>query len=143
MLSEAEQQKIEQIQSEDDLQKYIDIVTQASNTEFLYEYAKAYNWDDGYELPNAIADNSSCDLGTALSLFWLAEAMCYLTKEVMRDEYNGSWADFCEKLIYRLSNNQYPTGPVSFDPNIGKVEVYKLEQAGVSPVFYTKVVGST
>jgi hypothetical protein len=53
-----------------------------ANPLFLKEYVIAYNWDDGFDVPNAIADNEYYDLGTALILFLLAEGMSFYKGEI-------------------------------------------------------------
>lgn len=103
----------------------------------------SYNWDDGYALPTAIANNENCDLGTAVTLFWLAEGMSYFLKEVERNEYNIEWADFCETLIQKLNNNDYACGPVSFIPNINRLTQYKYQKIGIPSVLYQAVKGAS
>ena len=73
-------------------------------------------------------------------LFWLAEAICYLTKEIERNEYNQEWADFCEKLITRINNDYYQCGSVSFEPSLGKVQKYMLRKVGVPEIFISGVI---
>jgi len=46
-------------------------VAEVETTSELQYLANYYNWDDGFDLPTAIANHPRCDLGTALSLFWL------------------------------------------------------------------------
>ena len=121
MISEIEQEQINQIAFEKDLHKAIAIAESSHNPLFLQSYASAYNWDDGFSLPEAIANNNCCDLGTALPLFWLAEGMSFITGEVEVNEYNKDWARFCELVSGKLLSNVYPLGPVSFTPNISKV----------------------
>jgi Domain of unknown function (DUF4274) len=111
----------------------------AKNPHFLYEYSRSYNWDDGFDIANAVADNPHCDLGTALSLFWLAGAESLLTKSIDRDAYNGEWFDFCTKMITRISSRHYSPGPVGFEAELGRVQIYKLRKLGIDPVFYTAV----
>ncbi len=141
MINDLEKKLINNIQNEEDLQVCVKVVTDSNNPFFLQEYAITYNWDDGFEVPIAIADNINCDLGTALTLFWLAEGMCFFNGEVERNEYNNDWANFCEMLIERLTLDKYDLGPVSFKPEINKVTAYKYEKNGVPPVLYKEVMG--
>ena len=143
MISEFEKKQIDDLQHSSDIKACVKLVSETDNPFFLYEYTQAYNWDDGFEIPNAVADNESCDLGIALSLFWLAEAMCYLTKEIVRDEYNNEWADFCEKMIYKITNGHYEYHAVNFEPKLGKVEEYKLRKIGVPEIFFTEAVATS
>jgi hypothetical protein len=143
MISDIEQSQIDQIQYEEDLEKIISIAKASSNPCFLQKYAIAYNWDDGMALPIAIANNGYCDLGTALTLFWLAEGMSYISGEVQKNEYNSEWAELCDILIQRLTNNVYAIGPVSFKPSINKVTAYRHQKDGVPPVLFQEVKGAS
>jgi len=143
MISDIEQKQIDQIQDEDDIENIICIAEASSNPSFLQKYAINYNWDDGMGLPVAVANNKYCDLGTALTLFWLAEGMSFFSSEVERNKYNNDWADFCDMLIQRLINNFYVIGPVSFKPSINKVTAFKYKKAGVPSVLYKEVQGAS
>ncbi|CAB1076020.1 hypothetical protein JY97_12245 [Alkalispirochaeta odontotermitis] len=105
----------------------------------LMDLANDYNWDDGFELPNKIADHPNCDLGTALSLLWLSEAIIYYTGEVKESPYNKDWVYFCRKLIKRLSNSYYKIGETSFDPELTKAQIYKMKKANIPEFFYQTV----
>jgi hypothetical protein len=142
MLSEAERQLIEDVQQAEDISLCVKIASESGNPHFLQQYAAACNWDDGLEIVDAIAENPSCDLGTALSLFWLADAMSLLTGAVEPDEYNRPWVEFCNKLTTRLATGVYQPGSVSFDPPATKVEVHKWSRQGVAAVFYSPVSGN-
>ncbi len=139
MIREIEQKYIDQLQYEEDVEKICEIAKASDNPCFLQQYAMSYNWDDGYALPTAIATNKYCDLGTAVTLFWLAEGMSYFLKEIERNEYNNEWADFCEIIVKKLTNNDYACGPVSFTPNINKLTQYKYQKAGIPSVMYQAV----
>lgn len=141
MISDTERKLIDQVQYEEDRYKCVDYASKSDNPFFLLEYAQSYNWNDSFDIPNAISDNTSCDLGTALSLFWLAEGMCYLKGEIQRNDYNQDWADFCGKLIDRLQNGFYSIGPVSYAPPVTRTEAFKLNRLNVPPIFYSEVVG--
>src|SRR5262249_48616010 len=85
-------------------------VATLDSAEALQRLANAYNWDDGFEVPTAIADHPKCDLGTALNLFWLAEAQCWLSGEIKLNEYNRDWVVFCELITNRLVEGRYRQG---------------------------------
>ncbi|WP_284450742.1 DUF4274 domain-containing protein [Methylophaga thalassica] len=143
MITDIEQKQIDQIQYEEDLKKIIRIAKESSNPVFLQQYAINYNWDDGMALPYEIANNDHCDLGTALTLFWLAEGMSYFSGEVGKNEYNKEWAELCDMLIQRLANNFYTIGPVSFKPNINKLTALKYQKAGVPLALFQEVQGES
>lgn len=45
--------------------------------EELDEYLNHYNWDDGFSIPYLINSPPDCKLATAVSAFWVSEAMAY------------------------------------------------------------------
>ncbi|ATC95059.1 DUF4274 domain-containing protein [Pseudoalteromonas tunicata] len=143
MISEIEKKQIDQIQYEEDIDKIVSIAKASSNPCFLQQCAISYNWNEGMKLPTAIAINEYCDLGTALTLFWLAGGMSYFLKEVERNEYNNEWADFCELIVQNLTNNVYACGQVSFKPDINKLTQYKYKKAGIPSVLYQEVNGAS
>lgn len=143
MISEFEQQLIDQAQYQEDIQSCVKIAAGSKNPYFLAQYASAYNWDDGVDVARAIIDNPCCDLGTALTVFWLAEGISHFTGEARRNEYNGAWADLCEELISRLPSGFYTPGKVSYDPELNQVQIYKLRKLEVPPVFYAPVLGNS
>ncbi|WP_444942760.1 DUF4274 domain-containing protein [Microbulbifer sp. ZKSA006] len=142
MISDIEQKLIDQIQGEENLQELVRVVKASKNPCFLQSYAISYNWGDGFDVPNAIVINEACDLGTALTLFWLAEGICYFTGEVKRNEYNNDWADFCDLLIEKLTSNYFVIGPVSFKPSINRVTAHKYQKSGVPSVLFNEVQGA-
>ncbi|WP_445362215.1 DUF4274 domain-containing protein [Microbulbifer sp. ANSA003] len=142
MISDIERKQIDQIQYEEDIDKVISIAKSSRSPYFLQQYAMAYNWNDGLALPTVIANNEHCDLGTALTLFWLAEGMSYFLKEIERNEFNNEWADFCEMIVRNLNNNVYACGPVSFKPNISRLTLHKYQKAGVPSVLFSEVQGA-
>ena len=139
MITDIEKKLIDKIQYEKDIEKVISIAKESRNSCFLQQYALAYNWNDGMALPTAIANNEHCDLGTALTLFWLAEGMSYILKEVERNEYNSEWADFCEMIATNIINRVYVSGQVTFKPNINKLAQHKYQKAGIPSILYQEV----
>lgn len=142
MISDTEQAYIDRIEYEDDLEKISDIAGRSRNPYFLQQYAISYNWDNGVGLPTVIANNKYCDLGTALTLFWLAEGMCYYLGEVQKNEYNIEWANLCQLLIDKLLAGDYLAGPVSFKPSVSKVAAFNYKKAGVPSILYSEVKGA-
>ncbi|MEZ9526992.1 DUF4274 domain-containing protein [Enterovibrio norvegicus] len=143
MISENEKKQLDRIQYEENTDEIISIAKASANPSFLQECAYSYNWNDGMGLPTTIANNEHCDLGTALTLFWLAGGMSYFLKEIERNEYNNEWADFCEMVVKKPTSNAYPSGQVSFKPNINKLTLYKYKKAGIPSVLYLEVNGAS
>lgn len=111
------------------------------SAEALQLLAYVYNWDDGFDVPTAIANHPKCDLGTALDLFWLAEAICWLSGEIEPGEYNRDWAAFCELVTNRLIEGHYPQGETSCKVPLGIPKRHQLKKQGVPAILITDVLG--
>lgn len=68
-----------------------------------------YNWDNGFEIPNEILADSSCDLALALEVFYLADGYGYLEKST----------------------------DTTFEIPLNKAQRYKLRKKGVPEIFLT------
>jgi hypothetical protein len=115
-------------------------VTAMDSALALTAAARAYNWDDGFSVPRAIADHPLCDLAVALELFWLADAV-----EVLLGRHGASkdadWISFCQTLTARLLEGHYRPGSASFVPEFSRVELYQFRQQGVPEILLSAVEG--
>src|SRR5262249_10560591 len=100
-------------------------------------------WDDGFLVPTAVANHPKCDLGVALELFWLAEAMCWFTGEVEAMDYNRDWATFCELITNRILTGHYQKGETSFTPGLGVAWIWRYRKQGVPEVLFGAIEGTT
>ncbi|MCL1896332.1 MAG: DUF4274 domain-containing protein [Clostridiales bacterium] len=95
----------------------------------LHHLAQNHNWDDGFALPAAIANNPFCDLGTALTLFYLADGYSFL-------EQGGSGAQsgatdqeaFVGNLYNDINEGRYTSNEIYFCPPLTKTQIYKLKK---------------
>lgn len=99
--------------------------------------ANKYNWDDGFALPTAIADHPNCDLGVALTLFWLAEAQSWYTGEIEPSSFNADWVEFCRLISNRIQGSYYAPGPTGFE--FDELSRRKYQRLGIPDVFLVKV----
>lgn len=118
----------------DGLEERLSILSSFDSAAELFTYAEVYNWDDGFDIPRAIAEHTYCDHGTALLLFWLADPIPYLTGEIGHNENNKDWYEFCELMEGRVKKGHYSIGETLYDPELTKVQKYKLQKLGVSSV---------
>ena len=140
MLSAAQISSIERIvASEAGVRRTL--ITGLASSEELQQLAIIYNWDDGFDLPAAIADHPACDLGVALTLFWLAEAVVWWTRDFPPSEYNRDWQSFCESISQRILDGRYATGETSFRFPMSRVQLYKLQKLNMPDVFLKDVTG--
>ena len=97
-----------------------------------------YNWDDGFELPKEILDNSYCDLALALEIFYLADGIRYL-EEPSYNPNLGVWSLFIEKLYNDILNGKYLKKDATFQIPLSKVAKYKLRKLQVPDIFLTDI----
>ncbi len=142
MISEFEQKIIEELDSREDLEYFVKIAENSENPFFLRALATSYNWNDGFSIPIAIANNRYCDLGIALTLFWLAEGIALYTSEIVPNEHNQEWAEYSQLLIDRLIADHYQIGIIGFKPSISKLTEHKYNKRNVPSVLFSEVVGA-
>ncbi len=120
----------------------VSAVADLETPEELQTLANCYNWDDGLAVPTAIAEHPKCDLGVALNLFWLADAICLFTKEIEPDEYNRDWVAFCNRITAAIVNGEYRNGETSFHVGLGVARHYKYRKKGVPEILISDVVAN-
>jgi hypothetical protein len=109
-----------------------DIISQLENTNnplLLHFFAANYNWNSGFDIPNAILANEACDLGTGLLMFHYADGYRMLENP---DDYSNSslrtWKDFLVNTYNKLINLDFKSQNISFDPELTKVQKFKLKK---------------
>ena len=63
--------------------KMLTDIPSLKTAEELQEAACEYNWNDGFSISQLISEHQKCDLGVAITLFWLSEAIALLTGSVL------------------------------------------------------------
>lgn len=111
----------------------------AMEPEQLEAVLAEYNWDDGVLVPTAIAQHPKCDRALALHLFWLGDALTWYTRE--SDPRSAEWDAFCRLITEGLLAERYPIGELSYDPGLGRVQLYQYRKAGIPELFLTPVTG--
>jgi len=112
----------------------LDEINALQTADELREFVRSYNWDDGFEVPCAVADHPQCDLGVALELFTLSDAMSIYLKEVESTSGKRDWIEFCEGLTYRILTGVYKPGLAQFHSELTATQAYKLRKRGVPEV---------
>ena len=124
------------------LKKLYDILRSESNTEAvkqvksikteeeLFVLLDNYNWDNGFEVPEAIINHPSCTLPVALLAFHRADGIQYLLEgeAVFANRLSKSWEDFIKEVYDKILRKQYPKGSISFQPEITKIQKFKLNK---------------
>lgn len=117
----------------------IQAVVNITTADELLELARHYNWDDGFEVPQAIVDHPACDRSVALHVFELAEGTSYLARPDDDWSYQEKWVLFCRTLAGRISGGHYPRVVVPFESELTTVQRYKLTKAGVPNIFFESI----
>lgn len=111
----------------DTVNKAVKYVKSLVNEEELAVYINNYNWDEGFEVPEAVLLNENCTMSVALRVFELADGMTYLES---KSDCTGleNWIGFISKLYHRIIAGDFKNGNVAFKPDLTKVQLYKLKK---------------
>jgi len=102
-------------------------IFQTEDQEILYVYAYNYNWDNGFDIPQAVLDNEKCDLSIALLIFYRADGLRYL--EDKSDNANlPQWSSFIKRLYDSILTGKYQRGEIEFKVPLSKVQFFKLKK---------------
>ena len=124
------------------LKKLSDILRSESNTEAvkkvksimtedeLFVLLDNYNWDNGFEVPEAIINHPNCTLPVALLAFHRADGIQYLFEgeTIFANRLSDSWENFIKEVYDKILKKQYPNGSISFQPEITKIQKFKLNK---------------
>ena len=103
------------------------IISQTEDREILYVYTYNYNWDNGFEIPQAVLDNNKCDLSIALLIFYSADGLNYLVEKPY-DADLPQWSSFIKKLYDSILERKFQKGEIEFKVPLSKVQLYKLKK---------------
>lgn len=118
------------------------IISQIDDQEFLYVYMYNYNWDNGFEIPQAVLDHDKCDLSIALLIFYRADGLRYLVDKSVNVNL-PQWQSFIKKLYDSILNGKYQRGEIAFKVQLSKVQLYKLSKrlTEQEKIFIENIVG--
>ena len=103
------------------------IIPNVEDPEILYLYTYNYNWDNGFEIPQAIISSDKCTLSTALLLFYRADGASYLLEKSVNGNFSP-WSKFIEKLYDGILDNEFRTGEIEFNVPLSKTQLYKIKK---------------
>lgn len=124
--------------------KTLKYIRSCTDPETLHMCVCNYNWDDGFEVPEAVLQNPVCTLSTALCLFY--DGDCWeAIEDDDEDEFFAEWRAFSRSLYDRILNGEFQTEPkIKFDPGLSRVDLYCLQKE-LKPeemVFITPIDGT-
>lgn len=105
----------------------VQFLSACCDSHILHIFTFNYNWGNGFEAPNIIIENPHCSLGTALTLFYLADGYRYLT-EKKTFLTNSDWLTFISKLYHYIILNKFKNTAIAFSPPLSKVQAFKLRK---------------
>ena len=100
----------------------------------LRQLLNEYNWDDGFDLPEELLENSDCDLALALEIFYLADGYSYLIDK-SRSTSLQEWKLFVEKLYSDILEGKYIQTASTFKNPLTKMQRYKLKKQQIPDIF--------
>ncbi|MCU5438823.1 DUF4274 domain-containing protein [Bacillus cereus] len=96
-------------------------------------FAANYNWNNGFDIPNAILENKDCDLGTGLLMFHYVDGYRLLeSSEEVSNSLLQEWKVFILKLQNKIMNLEFKTQNISFSPELTKIQIFKLKKRNPS-----------
>lgn len=100
-----------------------------SDGKLLHVIAGNYNWDNGFDIPYSIINNKSCDLGTALMIFYNADGYRVLeNNDELKNPNLKQWANFISEIEKGILNNKFRGNSIKFIPPLTKVQIFKLKK---------------
>lgn len=126
----------------------INQIQEIKNPYFLHTFIYNYNWNNGFQIPKAITQNKSTDLGTALLMFHLAEGFSLFESEGgEQNKYNKDWLAFIKSLYDMIVFENFKFAEISYNPTDfwTKTELFKLKKSRVEmpDVFFNPIIGKT
>ena len=89
-----------------------------------------YNWDNGFEVPEAIITHTNCTLSVALLAFYRADGLRYLFEgeDAIANSLSKSWETFIKEIYDKILKEHYPIGNISYYPEITNIQKFKLKK---------------
>lgn len=108
----------------------VKLVQSINSEDELFILLDNYNWDNGFEVPEAIITHPNCTLPIALLAFYRADGIRYLFEEedTFKNRLSKSWDIFIKKVYDNLLKERYPSGSISYQPEITTIQKFKLKK---------------
>ena len=107
-----------------------EIIRTISNEDELFVLLDNYNWDNGFEVPQAVINHSKCTLSIALLAFYRADGIRYLlnAEAAFANSSSKEWEDFVKDVYVKIFRKRFPNGNISFQPEITRIQKFKLKK---------------
>ena len=110
--------------------KAVELVKSINSEDELFVLLDNYNWYNGFEVPEAIINHPNCTLPVTLLAFHRADGIQYLLEgeTIFANRLSKSWGNFIKEVYDKILKKQYPNGSISFQPEITKIQKFKLNK---------------
>ena len=125
--------------------KAVTFLKQLQTEEELFVLLDNFNWDNGFEVPKAVLSHSKCSLSVALLAFYRADGIRYLLEgeAAFENPLSEEWEGFVKDVYTKILGGQFPSGTIFFQPEITKVQKFKLKKlkSEIDEVFLDGISG--
>lgn len=110
--------------------KVVASLKQFQTEDELFVLLDNFNWDNGFEVTKAVLSHSKCSLSVALLAFYRADGIRYLLEgeAAFENSLSEEWEGFLKDVYTRIIRGQFPSGTISFQPEITKIQKFKLKK---------------
>lgn len=138
-------QEISDILYSENNAKAVACLKQLQTEDELFVLLDNFNWDNGFEVPKAVLNHSKCSLSVALLAFYRADGIRYLFEgeAAFANSLSEEWEGFVKDVYAKILRGQFPSGTISFQPEITKVQKFKLKKLKpeIDEVFLDGILG--
>jgi len=122
--------KLSDILYSENKSEVVKLVQSINAEDELFVLLDNYNWDNGFEVPEAIITHTNCTLSVALLAFYRADGLRYLFEgeDAFANPLSKSWETFIKEVYDRILKEYYPIGNISYDPEITNIQKFKLKK---------------
>ena len=138
-------QKISDILYAESNAKAVSYIKSLQTEDELFVLLDNFNWDNGFEVPQAVIEHSKCTLSIALLAFYRADGIRYLldAEAAFVNSSSKEWEEFVKDVYDRIIRRTFPDGNISFRPEITRIQKFKLKKLkpALNPIFIDGVSG--
>ena len=138
-------QKISDILYAESNAKAVSYIKSLQTEDELFVLYDNFNWDNGFEVPQAVIEHSKCTLSIALLAFYRADGIRYLldSEAAFVNFSSKEWEEFIKDVYDKIIRRRFPNGNISFQPEIMRIQKFKLKKlkSALNPIFIDGVSG--
>ena len=125
--------------------KAVSYIKSLQTEDELFVLLDNFNWDNGFEVPQAVIEHSKCTLSIALLAFYRADGIRYLlnAEASFANSSSKEWEDFVKDVYVKIFRKRFPNGNISFQPEIMGIQKFKLKKLkpALNPTFIDGILG--